>query len=237
MRILVVEDHAELRGAIARRLRALGHGVDEVGDGESMRLYLQEASRQQPARGMEYQAVVLDRMLPDGDAVERVRALRAAGDATPILFLTARDRIEDRVDGLEAGADDYLVKPFAMDELVARVGALARRRHSPRPAVLRIADLELDLGRRQARRAGVLIPLRAKELSLLELLAQQAGQVVSKAMIRESCWDLIQDPLSNVEEALVASLRRKLGKPSLIHTVRGAGYLLEGPNGSTSDAG
>ncbi len=218
MRILLVEDHTELRGAVSRRLRACGHGVDEVGDGRSMVLYLREA---------EYQAVVLDRMLPDGDAIERIREVRAGGDATPILFLTARDRVGDRVEGLEAGADDYLVKPFAMDELVARIGAIARRRHAPRPAVLHIADLKLDLGRREARRAGVLIPLRAKEITLLELLAQQAGQVVSKAMIRESCWDVLHDPLSNVEEALIASLRRKLGKPDLIHTVRGAGYVLE----------
>lgn len=225
MRILIVEDHTELRGAIARRLRACGHGVDEVGDGRSMKLYLDEAGQMGSMEG--YQALVLDRMLPDGDAIARIRELRAAGDATPILLLTARDRVEDRVEGLEAGADDYLVKPFAMDELVARIGAIARRRSTPRPTMLRVGDLELDLGRREARRGGVLIPLRAKEIALLELLAQQVGQVVSKTVIRESCWDIQQDPLSNVEEALVASLRRKLGKPDLIHTVRGAGYLLE----------
>ncbi len=222
MRILVVEDHEELRGAIARRLRACGHGVDEVGDGRLMDLYLREA---------DYQAIVLDRMLPDGDTVGKIRALREAGETTPILLLTARDRVEDRVEGLEAGADDYLVKPFAMDELVARIGAVARRQSAPLSSVLRVADLELDLGRREARRGGVLIPLRAKEITLLELLARHAGQVISKVAIRETCWDLVQDPLSNVEEALVASLRRKLGLPSLIHTVRGAGYLLEGREG------
>ncbi|MEM7352207.1 MAG: response regulator transcription factor [Acidobacteriota bacterium] len=218
MRILLVEDHAELRAAIGRRLRARGDRVDEMGDGRDLLDYLGEA---------DYDAVVLDRMLPDGDALMRLMEARRRGCQTPMLLLTSRDQIEDRVAGLEAGADDYLVKPFAMEELLARLNAIARRQAPPRPSVLRVADLEVDTGRREVRRGGVLIPLRPKEFALLELLATRAGRAVRRDEILEYCWDVLHDPASNVEEVLVASLRRKLGKPALIHTVRGVGYLLE----------
>ena len=219
MRLLVVEDEPELREAIARRFRALGHGVDEAGDAETATLML---------RVYEYAVVILDRMLPDGDSVHDVERWRHEGVRTPVLFLTARDRVEDRVEGLEVGADDYLVKPFAMDELVARVATIARRGSAPRSPVVTFADVEIDTGRREVRRAGVLIPLRPKEYALLELLASRAGRVVTRRDIMDACWDEAAEPLSNVDEALVASLRRKLGKPSPIRTVRGAGYMLEG---------
>ena len=221
MRILVVEDEAELRGAIVRRLRALGHGVDEAANAVDARHLLSV---------YEHQVVVLDRMLPDGDSIRPLRRWRHEGITTAVLLLTAVDRVEDRVDGLEAGADDYLVKPFAMAELVARITAIARRNAAPRHSLLRIADLEIDTGRREVRRSSILIPLRPKEHALLELLADRAGRVVTRREILDACWDEAHEPLSNVDEVLVASLRRKLGKPVLIRTVRGSGYLLEGTN-------
>nr|WP_308872872.1 response regulator [Thiothrix subterranea] len=153
MRILLAEDHTELREAIARRLRALGNSVDEVSSLREIRTYL---------NGAHYDVGVFDRMLPDGDSLTLLQALRNAANRTPILLLTARDRIEDRVEGLQVGADDYLVKPFAMDELLARINVLARRGEPLRDTILRIADLEVDSGRHEVRRAGVLIPLRPK---------------------------------------------------------------------------
>ncbi|MEM7310454.1 MAG: response regulator transcription factor [Planctomycetota bacterium] len=218
MRILVVEDEAELRGAIARRLRAQGNGVDEAPDVRTARFLVSN---------QDFAVVILDRMLPDGDAVEEVRRWRHDGLRTPVLILTARDRVEERVEGLEAGADDYLVKPFAMDELLARVAAVGRREAAPTPSVLRFGNVEVDTGRRELRRAGVLIPLRPKEYALLTLLAARAGRVVTRGEIIDACWDEAHELTSNVDEVLVASLRRKLGKPSPIRTVRGAGYLLE----------
>lgn len=221
MRILIVEDHIELREAIARRLRALGNSVDEAAQVHEVSSYLQSAR---------YDVAVLDRMLPDGDSVGELKNLRSAGNLTPILLLTARDQIEDRVEGLEAGADDYLIKPFAMDELVARISVLARRNAPSRPSVLQVADLEVDTGKREVKRGGILIPLRPKEYALLELLATRQGRAVSRDAILDYCWDALESPTSNVEETVVASLRRKLGKPSLIKTVRGLGYRLEEPD-------
>jgi len=168
-------------------------------------------------------------MLPDGDSVNLVQKWRARGVGIPILFLTARDAVEDRIDGLQAGADDYLIKPFAMDELLARVSVIARRGPASVSNVVKVSDLKIDLGRREVHRLGILIPLRPKEFSLLELLAARVGRVVLRTTIIDACWDEIHEPLSNVEEVLVASLRRKLGKPSLIRTVRGSGYILEDP--------
>ena len=224
MRILVVEDEPELRQAIVRRLRAQGHAVDEAPDGGEAEAAL---------RVYEYAVIVLDRMLPDGDSVERLQRWRRAGKATPVVLLTARDRVEERVEGLEAGADDYLIKPFAMEELLARVATLTRRQEAPAPSVRVLGDVEIDAGRREVRRAGVLIPLRPKEYALLELLTASAGRVVERREIIDACWDEAHEPSSNVDESLVASLRRKLGKPSPIRTVRGAGYLFE----ATEDAG
>lgn len=218
MRVLVVEDEKELRHAIARRLRAQGHGVDEAGDGETAEHLLSV---------YDHSVVILDRMLPDGDSLQRLASWARRGLRRPTLVLTARDRVADRVEGLESGADDYLVKPFAMEELLARVAVLARRQELPEPSVIRIADLELDSGRREVRRAGVLIPLRPKEYSLLALLVTRAGRVVSRADIVDACWDEAYEPLSNVEEVVIAALRRKLGSPSIIRTVRGTGYIIE----------
>ena len=220
MRVLVVEDQAEMRRAIGRRLRADGHGVDEAGDGGEAESFIETYP---------YDVIVLDRMLPDGDALEALERWRNRGVVAPVLFLTARDRIEDRVEGFEAGADDYLVKPFAMDELMARLVAIARRGATTRPHRIEIADLEIDLARREVRRAGILLPLRPKELALLQLLATHAGRVVTRRQIVASCWGEDHEPSSNVEEVVIAELRRKLGPPPLIRTVRGAGYLLEEP--------
>ena len=218
MRILLAEDHTELREAIARRLRALGNSVDEVSSLREIRTYL---------NGAHYDVGVFDRMLPDGDSLTLLQALRTAANRTPILLLTARDRIEDRVEGLQVGADDYLVKPFAMDELIARINVLARRGEPLRDTILRIADLEVDSGRHEVRRGGVLIPLRPKEYAVLELLAVRNRRAVSRNDILEYCWDTLESPASNVEETIIASLRRKLGEPALIKTVRGHGYKLD----------
>ncbi len=218
MRVLVVEDQVEIRQAVARRLRADGHGVDEADDGGTAESFVST---------YRYDVIVLDRMLPDGDALGLLKRWRGRGLTVPVLFLTARDQVEDRVGGFEAGGDDYLVKPFAMDELVARLTAIARRAATTAPSRLEIGDLEIDFGRREVRRAGVLLTLRAKEYALLELLATRAGRVVSRREIVAGCWGEDHEPLSNVEEVVIAALRRKLGRPPLIRTVRGAGYLLE----------
>ena len=218
MRILLVEDEVELREAIARRLRAQGHAVDEAGDGETADYLL----------GLyEHTVIILDRMLPDGDSTSRLVAWRRRGVSTPVLFLTARDQVADRIAGLEAGADDYVLKPFAMEELLARVAVLARRHTDPMPSVLRIGSLEIDCGRREVRVKDVLVPLRPKEYALLYLLATKLGRAVSRSEIIDACWDEAHEPLSNVEEALIASLRRKLAIPGAIKTVRGCGYMLE----------
>lgn len=218
LRILVVEDDAELREAIARRLRAVGYAADEandLADGDD----LQGIS--------DYDLIILDRMLPDGDAFEQLAGWRQAGITTPVIFVTACGTVDDRVEGLNRGADDYLVKPFAMQELVARVAALTRRETTPTQAQITIGDLVVDTSRREVRRSGALLPLRPKEYSVLHLLARRVGTVVSRADIIEHCWDMAYEPMSNVEETVIASLRRKLGKPSLIQTVRGSGYVLE----------
>ncbi len=218
MRVLVVEDQAELRRAIARYLRAEGHSVDELNDGRQLGEYLE---------GDFVDVLVLDRMLPDGDAISMLQRLRREGNRTPTLILSSRDTVQDRVDGLEAGADDYLVKPFAMEELTARLRSLSRRRDAPQPSVVQFGSLSVDFGRREARRDGVLIPLRPKEFSLLELFATSNGRLVTKEQILNWCWDVQHQPSSNVEEVLVASLRRKLGPPPLLQTVRGSGYRFE----------
>jgi len=228
LRILVVEDEEELREAIVRRLRAQGHGVDGAGN---------LALADELVSVNDYGVVVLDRRLPDGDGVSLLRGWRERELRTPVLVLTARDEIGDRVAGLEAGADDYLVKPFAMAELLARVAAVGRRGPIAQLSAITVADVEIDTARREVRRGGVLLPLRPKEFALIQLLASRLGQAVSRQEIVGQCWDEEHDPLSNVEEVLVASLRRKLGKPSLIRTVRGVGYLLEEPAAGQSGAG
>jgi len=218
MRVLVLEDDPELGAEVVRGLRSVGYAVD---------LAATVADAELRAAVNTYDCLVLDRILPDGDGLGLVRELRAAGGRVPILMLTALDSLPDRVAGFADGADDYLVKPFEFAELSARVGALCRRSVQPRPAILRSGDVELDLPRRRVRRGGVLITLGAKEFAVLELLMSRAGQVVSRTELLEHCWDEFADPSSNIVDAVIAQVRRKLGPPVMINTVRGAGYLVD----------
>ncbi|GAA2427855.1 heavy metal response regulator transcription factor [Actinomadura vinacea] len=219
MRVLVVEDDANLRFAVTTELAGKGLQVDQAADIAGADAYLRAGA---------YDCVVFDRMLPDGDAVTYVHARRQRGWALPVLFLTALDSLAQRVVGFEHGGDDYLVKPFAMPEMTARVLALARRSGANRPSVLRLADLELDSARREVRRGGVMLTLTSKEFAVLEYLLTRPEQVVGRDELIEHCWDSSTDPMSNVVDVTVRRLRGKLRTPELIHTVRGRGYRLEG---------
>lgn len=216
VRVLLVEDDAELRSAVAVALRRVGLGVDEAGD-------LRSAHEQLFVT--DYDVVVLDRMLPDGDAAELLSRIRAEGATVPVLFLSCRNDVADRVTGLEVGGDDYLGKPFATAELLARIRALGRRTATVQAAVLTLGDLVIDQARARASRAGRPLTLTPKEYSLLEYLVRNAGRVVAKQDLLEHCWDEFADPVSNVVEARIGRLRAKLGDPALVHTVRGTGYL------------
>jgi len=218
MRILLVEDERSAARMIAKGLREHGHAVDVVGDGTS--------ALQQAAAG-HYDIIVLDRMLPGPDGLEICRALRAAGDAVPILMLTARDAVDDRILGLDAGADDYLTKPFHFAELLARMRALARRRALPLiPERLQCGRLALDTRTQDAWLDGQAIELTAREYALLEYLCRKDGAVISREEIAEHVWDNRYDPCSNVIDVYVQRLRRKLDRDerSWIQTRRGAGY-------------
>ncbi|MBT2376971.1 transcriptional regulator [Streptomyces sp. CB00316] len=215
--MLLVEDDANLRFGVAAALRAAGLAVDEAAD-------LPQADEALFVTA--YDCAVFDRMLPSGDAADYVEELRRDGRAVPVLFLTARDTVADRVEGFARGGDDYLVKPFAVPELVARVRSLCRRAPAVSPPVLRVGDVAIDTARRQVRRAGVLLTFTRREFAVLEVLATRADQAVGRAELIESCWDEMAEPQSNVLEVLISQLRRKLGGPPLIHTVRGVGYRL-----------
>jgi DNA-binding response OmpR family regulator len=220
MRVLLVEDDAELAREVATGLRETGSRVTVAGT---------FADGRRAARLDEFDVLILDVMLTGGSGFELCRELRAEGLATPILMLTARDAVDDRVTGLDAGADDYLTKPFALQELRARVRALARRRPALAPRSVTVADLEVDLAGRRARRAGRSIELTAKEFALLECFALHPDEVLDRATITAHVWDDNHDPFTNVLEVLVRRLRRKLDddfEPKLIHTMRGAGYRL-----------
>ncbi|MFI6474874.1 response regulator transcription factor [Streptomyces sp. NPDC050516] len=217
MRTLVVEDEGDLRFAVVAALRNDGLAVDGVSD---------LPAADEALFVTRYDCVVFDRMLPSGDAVAYVQRLRQAGRTVPVLFLTARDTVADRVAGFAGGGDDYLVKPFAMPELVARVHSLCRRAEVVRAPVHQVADLEIDTARRQVRRRGVLLVLTRKEFAVLELLATRLDQAVPRGELIERCWDEMAEPNSNVVEVLVSQLRRKLGDPLVIRTVRGVGYQL-----------
>lgn len=219
VRILVVEDDEDLRFAAAAALRGSGFAVDEADDLPVADTALFVNS---------YDCVVFDRMLPSGDSLDHVRWMRTDGQTTPVLFLTSRDSVADRVEGLGAG-DDYLVKPFAVPELIARVRNLCRRITPVRPPVVRYGDLEIDTSTHTVHRDGVLLSLTTKEFAVLEILAIRPGEAVRRAELIERCWDEFAEPNSNVVEVLVSQLRRKLGEPSIIHTVRGVGYRLEFP--------
>jgi two-component system OmpR family response regulator len=220
MRVLVVEDDVRMAAAIGRGLRYEGLIVDVAGDGE-------EALR--VAGAVDYDAMVLDVMLPGADGFETCRRLRAAGNWVPVLMLTARDAIEDRVRGLDGGADDYLTKPFSLAELTARLRALARRGPIERPAVLEADGLRLDPATREVHRGNTPIELSAREFGLLEALMRRPGQVFSRMQLLEAAWDQGFEQRSNVVEVYVAYLRDKVDRPfgaASIETVRGAGYRI-----------
>jgi DNA-binding response OmpR family regulator len=220
MRVLVVEDERAIGSAIKSILMGAGHAVDVVQDGSEAIDW---------AHAYPYDLLILDVVLPGTDGVTISRALRETGWTTPILMLTALDAIEDRVSGLDAGADDYLAKPFAAAELLARVRALARRGPSETPPLLRAGDLELDPATREVRRAGTAIRLTSKEFALLEVLARHLGQVFDQSRLIDAVWDADFAAESNVVEVYIRSLRRKIDggrRDGLIETVRGAGYRL-----------
>lgn len=230
MRVLVVEDDARMASMLRRGLTEDGYSVDVVGDGAEALWHATE---------VDYDAVVLDLMLPGMDGLEVCRRLRAAQRWSPVLMLTARAGIEDRVRGLDTGADDYLAKPFSFDELSARLRALVRRGTPARPATLAVADLTLDPATRQAWRAEAELDLSGKEFALLELFLRRPGEVLTRAVITEHVWDFAYEGVSNIVDQHVASLRRKIDRPfgiDQLETVRGAGYRLRREPQPKSDA-
>ena len=230
MRVLIVEDEVKMAALLKRGLEEEGYAVDTAGDGQQA-LWL---GTENP-----YDAIVLDVMLPDLDGFEICKRLREAGRWSPVLMLTARDDVPDRVAGLDAGADDYLTKPFAFAELVARLRALVRRGAPERPAALRVGDLVMDPATRRVARGDVPIELTAKEFALLEYLLRHPGEVLSRAQLIEHVWDFAYDGDSNVVDVYVRYLREKVDRPfgsDSIETVRGAGYRLrEAPGDGSSD--
>ncbi len=221
MRILVVEDYRPLRESVVQALQEADFAVDASAEGEEGLWHAQSG---------EHDVIVLDIVLPRLDGLSILRRIRREGVRTPVLLLTARDTIEDRVTGLNSGADDYLVKPFALEEFVARVRALTRRKYAAAEAVLRVGDLEVDTVSRLVRRAGERVELTGREYALLEFLAHRAGQIVSRAEILDHVYDFNATVESNVVDVYIGYLRRKIdrrGLPSLIHTRRGQGYVLE----------
>jgi two-component system copper resistance phosphate regulon response regulator CusR len=224
VRILLVEDEPNAAQMLAKGLREQTYAVDLAADGEAA---LHQANVN------DYDLIILDVMLPKKDGFEVCRELRAAGSPVPILMLTARDAVEDRIAGLDTGADDYLIKPFDFHELLARVRALLRRSPALRAEEIEIGDLVIDTRTRRVERAGQPIQLTAKEYALLECLARRAGEVVTRAEIAEHVWDESYDPFSNLIEVYVQRLRRKIGEgrqPRLIRTLRGEGYRLAAEN-------
>ncbi|MBO9430822.1 response regulator transcription factor [Sulfitobacter sp. R18_1] len=222
MKLLVVEDDNTTSTYIARGLREEGHAVDVVADGRDG---LVQATTGQ------YDVLILDRMLPELDGLTLLKTLRGAGNTTPVLLLTAMGAVEDRIDGLNAGADDYLVKPFAFGELSARVNALARRPQAlEQETTLRAGDLTMDLISRRVTRAGQEIDLLPREFALLEHLLRRKGRVQTRTMLLEAVWDISFDPMTNVVETHISRLRAKVDRPfetELIQTVRGAGYRID----------
>jgi len=224
MRILLVEDDADTARYITKGLKESGHSVDHAGDGRDG-LFLATDGR--------YEVMIIDRMLPSLDGLTIIRTLRGAGNRTPALILSALAEVDDRVLGLQAGGDDYLVKPFAFSELLARLEALLRRgAGGTAETVLRVADLELDLLSRSVKRADRTLDLQPREFRLLEYLMRHSGQVVTRTMLLEYVWDYHFDPQTNIIDVHISRLRSKIDKGfdvPLLHTVRGAGYCLRAP--------
>jgi two-component system OmpR family response regulator len=221
VRALLVEDDRTIAEFVARGLREASFAVDHVADGEAGLI----AAVDHP-----YDVAIVDLMLPKRDGLSLIEELRRRGVATPVLILSARRSVDDRVRGLQTGGDDYLTKPFAFSELLARVQALVRRAsRTPEPTTLTVADLVLDLLSRRVTRAGKPIEVRPREFALLEYLMRNAGRVVSKTMILSHVWEYNFDPQTNIVDVLVSRLREKIDKPfetKLLHTVRGVGYVL-----------
>lgn len=225
MKLLLVEDDRVTRDYIRNGLNSAGHVVDDTENGvDGLTLAL---------RG-QYDAVILDRMLPEMDGLSILKAMRAANVLSPVIFLTAIGGVDDRVEGLEAGADDYLTKPFAFSELAARLGAISRRPAlSNEQNILTVGDLQMDLVKRKVTRAGTTIDLLAKEYLLLEYLMRSEGRVLSRTMLLERVWDFHFDPQTTVVETHVSRLRAKIDKPfetPLLHTVKNVGYTLRAPD-------
>lgn len=223
MRLLIIEDDKETLTYLKRGLEEAGHTVDHAEDGKDG-MYL--------ALEIRYDAAIIDRMLPGTDGLSIVRAMRASNNDTPVLILSALGEVDDRVMGLRAGGDDYLVKPFSFAELLARLDALTRRRDTESPATtLNVEDLEMDLLSRTVKRAGRAINLQPREFRLLEYLMRHADQVVTRTMLLEGVWEYHFDPQTNVIDVHISRLRSKIDRDfdkPLIHTVRGAGYMLSG---------
>ncbi len=222
MKILLLEDDSELREYITRSLEAMGHVIDVCTTGREAIVVGSDGT---------HAALILDRMVPGVDGLSVLKALRAAGMKAPAVLLTAMGEIDDRVEGLEAGADDYIVKPFALRELTARLDALVRRPHlSEVQTHLQVGDLTIDLLKRSAIRAGQSIPLQAQEFKLLEYLVRHAGQIVTRTMLLEQVWSFHFDPRTNIIESHMSRLRAKVDRAfdrPLIKTVRGAGYMID----------
>lgn len=221
MRLLFAEDEPELRAVAVRRLREEGFGVDGCADGQKALDY---------AESTDYDVIILDIMMPKKDGLSVLRKLRQCGNNVPVLLLTAKDAVSDRIAGLDAGADDYLTKPYAFDELLARIRALLRRQSSEKSDCMSVGDLKLCVSSRKVTRGGREIALSAKEFSLLESLMRHKGSVLSRAQLENQVWDYDFDGGSNVIDVYIRYLRRKIDDPfekKLIHTVRGAGYVLK----------
>ncbi len=226
MRVLVVEDDFQVAAYLIKGLKEQGHNVDHAADGKNG-LFL--------ATSEDYDAMIIDRMLPELDGLTIVKSVRAAGKTTPMLILSALGEVDARVEGLRAGGDDYLTKPFAFSELLARLDALLRRaRQTPDAQTsLRVADLELDQLTRTVKRSGNIIALQPREYRLLEYLMSNAGRVVTRTMLLEQLWDYHFDPQTNVIDVHISRLRGKIDKnfdQALLQTVRGAGYMIHEPN-------
>ena len=221
MRILIAEDQKDLNRIITKRLSAEGYSVDSCFDGEEALSYIEMA---------EYDGIILDIMMPKRDGLSVLHSLRKKGIGTPVLFLTARDAVEDRVLGLDSGADDYLVKPFAFDELIARIRAMTRKTAGNSSNIFSVADLVMDTASHTVTRGGREIALSAKEFSLLEYLLRNKGHVLSRTMIENNLWNFDYSGGTNAVDVYIRYLRKKVDdgfEPKLIHTVRGCGYVLK----------